>query len=348
MPRNGRRALLVGLWVFTLSALAPPYALADAGDDPRDVNSPLDVERVSHSTEGEYGAWRLDTYDGFDNAGEFYQARWDFDLNGDGTPAEACILVEYSGEGDILRGALYPGCGAEVWATTNATNPGRNSIEVRFLLRDLVHGAGLTTGDGFAYRVTVVDLNQNRDVIPDEGLVEQDGLPDPPKATAAPQGEGATTGGSDPAADVGIGGAAAGSDGVPPGEGPEGAAGLGQSSGQESLVRRTATSPATWALALGLPGLVLIAVIVARRRRGRPLPAEPRPELTPALVGADGPRASEDAAAKETTTGDAWLIWPGAPETIVPSEPRAAPVSEADVLFDGAPTEQSRVHDSDT
>lgn len=322
-----RYAGLLACVIFLLGMTG--RAVADAGDfsDPDDTNGALDVAKVSHSDDEENVTYRVEMHDGFDVERDFFLIQWDFDLDGDGVPQESCIQLEQIGNDEGgLQAALYPGCGPETYATAAATRDG-NAIEVRFPLRDVVLGAALPANKKFAYRVTAKDRSSNVDIVPNDGLVEQGGLPEPPApeqpAQVATQGTTNTE-------------TAAQGSGIPPGEGPGVPGAQAQPSTTGGVGTSTTpsrrTSATTWLLALGVPGVVLAAVVLVSRRRRGGVYEQPRldPEdapVVPALVSA-GP-AQPTAASERTepriqpqpSAADLWYLPSNpAPEAVRPDQ----------------------------
>lgn len=147
----------------------------------RDSSSRLAIERVSDTMSETAVTYRVETYDGWDSKSDFSIIRWYFDLKGDGTFTEMCILLEGVGDGR-LRAELYPKCGPVVWSTAETRKPAPNVVEFDLQLRDLINGAGVVPGRPLHYRVYTEDARGGHDWAPagPSAFIVQNPLPRPP------------------------------------------------------------------------------------------------------------------------------------------------------------------------
>src|SRR5687768_9099018 len=148
-------------------ALAPTRHARAAASDPNETDSgKLDIKTLSHR-DGQLDGdaeedvmWVLDFHEAFTPATDFFKIQWDFDFNGDGVPAEACLSLEQVSPG-VFRGTMFPGCGSENVGTNDATADPPTApthIELKFPKSSLV-AAGMQSNAAFYnYRVVSTDL----------------------------------------------------------------------------------------------------------------------------------------------------------------------------------------------
>jgi hypothetical protein len=168
-------AAIVIVGVAAASAFA-----ADSATDPRDTAGRVDFKSVSDRVEGADVVYRVETYNGYDNRNDFYLMRFRFDLHGTGVTGDMCIELDQNGEGGI-QAQLYPKCGQIVWATNTAVKPAANVVEFRFPIQTLIYCCNVVPGKPLSYTLWSMDMQGNKDVFPAEGLIQESGLPNPPR-----------------------------------------------------------------------------------------------------------------------------------------------------------------------
>jgi hypothetical protein len=164
--------LAAGLFVMNRAGASSLTTTDPAGDATGGTAPAIDIVAVSHSDTSSAITYSAKTKDAFGNTADFFQMKWNLDLDNDGVfgvgSNDACILLEQDGNGGI-QAELKKTCSGGAALTspvTTSTAGGGETLTFSFDLAQLKTATGFQ-GSSYGYKVSSLDAHGNRDSVPD-------------------------------------------------------------------------------------------------------------------------------------------------------------------------------------